>query len=101
MSFIMEQAGGLSTTGTQRVMEISPEAVHQRVPIIMGSRNDVQEVIDAYAAAAAANHQKEDVVPPSRIDRSHRARLSALYVEWESHVWLSKPIQWPVRRHNT
>jgi fructose-1,6-bisphosphatase I len=51
MSFIMEQAGGLSTTGTQRVMEIVPEMVHQRVPIIMGSKNDVQEVIDAYAAA--------------------------------------------------
>lgn len=51
MSFIMEQAGGLSTTGTQRVMEITPEIVHQRVPIVMGSKNDVQEVIDAYAAA--------------------------------------------------
>merc|ERR1711920_293647 len=50
MSFIMEQAGGLSTTGTQRVMEIQPEIVHQRVPIVMGSKNDVQEVIDAYAA---------------------------------------------------
>jgi fructose-1,6-bisphosphatase I len=52
MSFIMEQAGGISTTGTQRVMEINPDIVHQRVPIIMGSKNDVQEVIDAYAAAA-------------------------------------------------
>lgn len=50
MSFIVEQAGGLSTTGTHRVMEISPDHVHQRVPIIMGSRNDVQEMIDAYAA---------------------------------------------------
>jgi len=50
MSFIMEQAGGLSTTGTKRVMEIVPEVVHQRVPIIMGSRQCVQEVIDAYAA---------------------------------------------------
>jgi fructose-1,6-bisphosphatase I len=50
MSFIMEQAGGLSTTGTRRVMEIAPEVVHQRVPVIMGSKNDVQEVIDAYAA---------------------------------------------------
>lgn len=49
MSFIMEQAGGLSTTGTQRVMEIAPEIVHQRVPVIMGSKNDIQEVIDAYA----------------------------------------------------
>jgi len=50
MSFIMEQAGGLSTTGTQRVMAINPEVVHQRVPVVMGSKNDVQEVIDAYAA---------------------------------------------------
>jgi fructose-1,6-bisphosphatase I len=50
MSFIMEQAGGLSTTGTERVMEITPEFVHQRVPVIMGSKNAVQEVIDAYAA---------------------------------------------------
>lgn len=49
MSFIMEQAGGLSTTGEQRVMEISPEIVHQRVPVIMGSKNDIQEVIEAYA----------------------------------------------------
>jgi len=51
MSFIMEQAGGLSTTGTKRVMEITPDFVHQRVPIVMGSPKDVQEVIDAYAAA--------------------------------------------------
>uniref|UniRef100_A0A7S4JMN6 fructose-bisphosphatase n=1 Tax=Odontella aurita TaxID=265563 RepID=A0A7S4JMN6_9STRA len=53
MSFIMEQAGGLSTTGKQRVMEIVPEIVHQRVPVIMGSKNDVQELIDAYEAAGA------------------------------------------------
>jgi len=52
MSFIMEQAGGLSTTGTQRVMEITPDVVHQRVPIVMGSKNCVEEIIDAYAAAA-------------------------------------------------
>jgi fructose-1,6-bisphosphatase I len=48
MSFIMEQAGGLSTTGSERVMEISPDYVHQRVPVIMGSRNTVQEIIDEY-----------------------------------------------------
>lgn len=49
MSFIIEQAGGVSTTGTQRIMEITPEVLHQRVPIIMGSKNDVEEVIGAYA----------------------------------------------------
>jgi len=51
MSFIMEQAGGMSTTGKERVMEIAPEVVHQRVPVIMGSKKDVQEVVDAYSAA--------------------------------------------------
>jgi len=50
MSFIMEQAGGLSSTGKKRVMEITPEFVHQRIPVIMGSSNNVQEVLDAYAA---------------------------------------------------
>merc|ERR1712194_922075 len=52
MSFIVEQAGGASSTGTSRVMEITPDVVHQRVPIVMGSKNDVQELIDAYAAAS-------------------------------------------------
>lgn len=51
MSFIMEQAGGVSTTGKHRVMDFVPEYVHQRIPIIMGSRNAVQEVIDAYSDA--------------------------------------------------
>merc|ERR1712176_1049377 len=51
MSFIMEQAGGVSTTGKERVMDITPEYVHQRVPIIMGSKNDIEEVIEAYSDA--------------------------------------------------
>jgi len=51
MSFIMEQAGGVGTTGTERVMNIKPEVVHQRVPMIMGSKDDVQELINAYTAA--------------------------------------------------
>lgn len=51
MSFIMEQAGGLSTTGTDWVMNLKPDHVHERIPIFMGSKNDVQEVIDAYSAS--------------------------------------------------
>ena len=51
MSFIMEQAGGISTTGTERVMNLQPDQVHERIPIIMGSKNDVTEIMDAYAAA--------------------------------------------------
>jgi fructose-1,6-bisphosphatase len=32
-------------------MDITPEFVHQRVPIVMGSKNDVEEVIEAYMEA--------------------------------------------------
>lgn len=48
MSFIVEQAGGLATTGDTRVMDVIPDAVHQRLPLIIGSRDDVQELLDMY-----------------------------------------------------
>jgi len=43
MSFLMEQAGGKATTGHSPVMAIPPVSVHQRVPIILGSPEDVEE----------------------------------------------------------
>jgi len=43
MAFILEQAGGKAVTGFSRVMDIPPVAVHQRVPIILGSEEDVEE----------------------------------------------------------
>jgi fructose-1,6-bisphosphatase I len=51
MSFILEQAGGKSTTGSQRVMDISPSAVHQRVPVFLGSPDDIDEVVKVYEKA--------------------------------------------------
>ena len=41
MSMLMEQAGGASTTGRVRIMEIQPTELHQRVPVIIGSKNEV------------------------------------------------------------
>lgn len=51
MSHIIEQAGGVSTTGQERIMDIPPNAVHQRVPVILGSKNMVNEVLEAYKKA--------------------------------------------------
>ncbi|EEF78682.1 class 1 fructose-bisphosphatase [Methylophaga thiooxydans] len=45
MSFIVEQAGGVSSTGYQRIMDIKPTDLHQRVPVILGSKNEVERVI--------------------------------------------------------
>jgi len=44
ISFIVEQAGGGATTGRERVMEIQPASLHQGVPLILGSRNEVERI---------------------------------------------------------
>lgn len=41
MSMIVEQAGGASTDGKQRMLDIQPSALHQRVPVFLGSKNEV------------------------------------------------------------
>jgi fructose-1,6-bisphosphatase I len=44
MAFIVEQAGGAATNGRQRILEIQPEGLHQRVAVILGSKNEVERV---------------------------------------------------------
>ena len=44
MSFIVEQAGGASTDGTQRILDIQPTELHQRVAVFLGSKNEVEHV---------------------------------------------------------
>ena len=45
MSFIVEQAGGVASTGSQRIMDIQPHALHQRVPVMLGSKDEVERVV--------------------------------------------------------
>ena len=51
MSFIVEQAGGAATTGLKRILEVKPTALHQRVPVMLGSASEIR-LIDQY-------HQKK------------------------------------------
>jgi fructose-1,6-bisphosphatase I len=44
MSFIMEQAGGAASIGLQRILEVVPSGAHQRVPVILGSANEVERL---------------------------------------------------------
>ncbi|TYP64388.1 MULTISPECIES: class 1 fructose-bisphosphatase [Pseudomonadaceae] len=44
MSFIIEQAGGAATTGIQRILDVQPESLHQRVPVFLGSKEEVERV---------------------------------------------------------
>ncbi|MFC5480017.1 class 1 fructose-bisphosphatase [Massilia suwonensis] len=49
MAMIVEQAGGAATDGTQRIMEIQPSKLHQRVPVFLGSKEEV-ELVTRYHA---------------------------------------------------
>ncbi len=50
MSFLVEQAGGVSSTGYQRIMEIIPIDIHQRVAVILGSKHEVETCIGYHKA---------------------------------------------------
>ena len=44
MSFIVEQSGGMATDGRRRILDIQPTGLHQRVGVILGSKNEVERV---------------------------------------------------------
>jgi fructose-1,6-bisphosphatase I len=44
MSFIVEQAGGMATNGEERILDIQPKSLHERVAVFLGSKNEVERV---------------------------------------------------------
>ncbi len=46
LAFVCEQAGGAATDGSKRIMEIKPNALHQRVPLFIGSKRDVEKATE-------------------------------------------------------
>ena len=49
MSLLIEQAGGAASTGRQRMLDVQPTALHQRVPVILGAKNEVERVVGYHA----------------------------------------------------
>ncbi len=46
MSMVVEQAGGLSSTAYEPILEIQPEHLHQRVPVVLGSKREVETIVE-------------------------------------------------------
>jgi fructose-1,6-bisphosphatase I len=44
MAFIVEQAGGAATDGKTRILDLNPKGLHQRIAVVLGSRNEVEKV---------------------------------------------------------
>ncbi|OXB80112.1 UNVERIFIED_CONTAM: hypothetical protein H355_006944 [Colinus virginianus] len=53
MAFVIEKAGGIATTGHQSILDIVPEDIHQRVPVVLGSPDDVKEYLEIVKKHAA------------------------------------------------
>ena len=51
MAWLVEQAGGLATDGRQRIMEVQPTQLHQRVSVVLGSKNEVERVTQYHLEA--------------------------------------------------
>ncbi len=56
MSFIVEQAGGAATTGRERILDIKPGSLHQRVPVVLGSKNEV-DLVTRYHVESSHSEQ--------------------------------------------
>jgi len=52
MSFLIEQAGGMATNGAQRILDIVPTKLHERVSVVLGSKNEVERVTAYHRDAA-------------------------------------------------
>ena len=54
MGWLVEQAGGAATNGRQRILEVQPTQLHERVSVILGSRNEVERVTQYHLEAGSA-----------------------------------------------
>ncbi len=51
MAMLVEQAGGAASTGRARILDVQPTELHQRVPVILGSKNEVERVVGYHQEA--------------------------------------------------
>jgi fructose-1,6-bisphosphatase I len=52
MSFIVEQAGGAATDGRDRLLDQTPQGLHQRIAVVLGSKNEVERVAAYHKSAS-------------------------------------------------
>jgi fructose-1,6-bisphosphatase I len=51
MGWLIEQAGGAATNGSQRILDITPGKLHERVSVMLGSKNEVERLRSYHEAA--------------------------------------------------
>ena len=49
MSFLVEQAGGASTNGKDLIMDLQPTDLHERVSVMLGSKEEIDRIVHYHA----------------------------------------------------
>jgi fructose-1,6-bisphosphatase I len=55
LAFVAEQAGGVATDGHERILDKQPETMHERTPLIIGSKKEVERVLSFWKAERITN----------------------------------------------
>ncbi len=66
LAFLIEQAGGRSSTGTQEILDVVPEKLHQRTPLIIGSKDDVG-LVESFIQKQAKEQGEKNMMERSRV----------------------------------
>jgi len=56
MAFLIEQAGGMATNGHQRIMDLTPTRLHERVSVVLGSKNEVERATRYHSETAESGN---------------------------------------------
>ncbi|MGJ3245595.1 MAG: class 1 fructose-bisphosphatase [Elainellaceae cyanobacterium] len=64
LAYLVEQAGGRASTGTQDIMEVIPDQLHHRTPLVIGSREDVA-LVESFVQERARQNQEKSGLPLS------------------------------------
>ena len=51
MAFVVEQAGGMASNAHERILDLVPTKLHERVSVVLGSRNEVARVNELHCSA--------------------------------------------------
>lgn len=66
LAFLIEQAGGRASTGTQEILDVIPEQLHQRTPLIIGSKDDVA-LVESFVQQQAKAEGERSLIERSRV----------------------------------
>ena len=66
LAFLIEQAGGRASTGNQEILDVVPEKLHQRTPLIIGSKDDVA-LVESFIQKQAKEQNEKIMLERSRV----------------------------------